>query len=139
MSSGKGCLCPGQQSISHPLGDVDLLWRADSRSGFPLQSLVYVHIYIQHTGPTIREYNNIDRLECTHRTLHQGGTTGCGKAGLPESWCPGGDSHPRPGDGGVMKLEKREAEDDFVYGYGGEGKPFLVHRSHGECEWCSDV
>lgn len=69
MSSSKGCVCPGQQPISYLHGDVDTLWRAGGRSGFPLQSLADVHIYIlKHRandtgGP-------LDGLEETHRTLH---------------------------------------------------------------------
>ena len=88
VSSGEGCVCPDQQPISHPRGDVDVLWRAGSRSGFPLQSLANIHIYV----PTHRANNSggqIDRLEGTQRTLHK---RGCGKADqvLREFWSPGG-------------------------------------------------
>ena len=38
-----------------------------------------------------------------------------------------------------MKLEPREAKDDFVYGALKMRKTFLVQGSHGEGEWCCDV
>ena len=83
----------------------------------------------------------IDRLEGIHWTLHKCGTTGCGKVGPLASWSLGGDYHPQPGNGGVIKLKPREALDDFGYSCGGdeEGKVFLVHGTHGESEWCCNV
>ena len=46
MSSGDSCLCPGQQPIHYPHGNIDALRRTVRGSGLPLQSLANVHIYI---------------------------------------------------------------------------------------------
>lgn len=69
VSSGEGCVCPGQQPISDPRGNVDVCRMAGGRSGFPPQSLADVHIYIPK-----HEANDtggpIDGLADTHRALY---------------------------------------------------------------------
>ena len=60
-------MCPGQQPISHPRGDVDALQRAGGWSWFPLQSLGDVHIYIPKHGANDMG-GPIDGQEDTHRT-----------------------------------------------------------------------
>ena len=69
VSSGEGCVYPGQQPNAHPCGNIAALWRAGGRSGFPLQILTDVHIYISKHR-TNNTGGPIDGLEDTQRALH---------------------------------------------------------------------
>ena len=51
MSSYDSCVCPGQQALPVPRGNVDLLRRTGS--GIPVQRLANVHICV----PDHRAYN----------------------------------------------------------------------------------
>ena len=60
VSNGKGCMRPGQQPIPYLRGNLGGLRGAFSGHGFPLQSLVDLHVYVpEHGGNTLGGQNDV--------------------------------------------------------------------------------